>query len=222
MSAQPAADLVEETVVLGGDDLTIARPRDSEALLDDEAFEREEYLPYWAELWPSGLGLARAVAARTLRGARTLELGCGLGLASIAAARAGGRVLATDWSPDAIRLTEANAARNGATVETALCSWAEPAALLERAPWDLVLASDVLYERRNVDLLLGLLPRLVGRTGEVWLADPDRPPAARFVERAGTEWELRSAVASERPRVTIHRLRRAARRRPAPPPSGSS
>jgi predicted nicotinamide N-methyase len=219
---QAAADLVEETVVLGNDDLTILRPRNGEALLDEEAFEREEYLPYWAELWPSGVALARAVAARTLRGARTLELGCGLGLASTAAARAGGRVLATDWSPDAIRLTEANAERNAVTVETALCSWAEPAALVERGPWDLVLASDVLYERRNVDLLLDLLPRLVAPAGEAWVADPDRPPAARFVERAAADWELRSVSAAERPRVTIHRLRKAAGRRPGRGPSGFS
>src|SRR5918992_3722199 len=106
MSSQAALsspDHVEETVPVAGEDLTIARPRDSEALLDEEAFEREELLPYWAELWPSALALARAVAARALRGARTLELGCGLGLVSVAAARAGGRVLATDWSRDSIR-----------------------------------------------------------------------------------------------------------------------
>src|SRR6266487_96280 len=92
-------DFVEEVVVVGDRDLSVLRPRDSETLLREEAFEREELLPYWAELWPSGVALARAVAGRALRGARTLELGCGLGTASVAAALAGGRVLATDWSP---------------------------------------------------------------------------------------------------------------------------
>ncbi len=79
-------DLVEEVVPLGARELVVARPRDSEALLDDHAFEHEEFLPYWAELWPSGVALARALAGRSLRGARTVELGCGLGLPSIAAA----------------------------------------------------------------------------------------------------------------------------------------
>ena len=74
------SDLVEEVVPLHGRDLRLLRPRDAEALLDEEAFEREEFLPYWAELWPSSLALARAIAGRALRGARTLELGCGLGL----------------------------------------------------------------------------------------------------------------------------------------------
>ena len=177
-------DMVEEVVAVDGRDLRLLRPRDSEALLDEEAFEREEFLPYWAELWPSSLALARAIAGRALRGARTLELGCGLGLPSIAAALAGGRVLATDWSADAVELTAANAERNGAGLDTLVCSWTEPDPLLAEAPWDLVLASDVLYERRNADLLLELLPRL---TGEVWLADPGRPPAAPIPRGGGPD-----------------------------------
>src|ERR1700754_1365944 len=173
-------DLVEEVVGIGGRDLCLLRPRDSEALLSDEAFEHEEFLPYWAELWPSGVALARSIAGRALRGARTLELGCGLGLPSIAAAIAGGRVLATDWAPDAIAMTAENAARNDVTIETLVCSWTEPEPLIDRAPWDLVLAADVLYEARNVPVLLDLLPRL---GTQVWLADPGRPPAAGFIEQ---------------------------------------
>src|ERR1700742_4999186 len=102
-------DLVEEVVPLRGRDLRLLRPRDAEALLDEEAFEREEFLPYWAGLWPGLLALARIITGRSLRGARTLELGCGLGLPSIAAALAGGRVLATDWSAEAVAMTAENA-----------------------------------------------------------------------------------------------------------------
>ena len=177
---------MEEIVTLGaGRDLAVLRPRDSEALLDEHAFEHEEFLPYWAELWPSGVALARAVAGRALKGARVLELGCGLGLPSIAAALAGGRVLATDWAPAAIDLLRENARRNRATLETALVRWEAPEALLERAPFDLVLAADVLYERRNVEPLAELLPRL---GGEVLLADPGRPQLEGFLERLGVVW----------------------------------
>jgi predicted nicotinamide N-methyase len=199
------ADLVEEVVPLRGRDLRLLRPRDAEALLDEDAFEQEEFLPYWAELWPSSLALARAVAGRSLRGARTLELGCGLGLASIAAALAGGRVLATDWSPEAVEMTAENAARNGVELETLVCPWSRPAPLLERAPWDLVLASDVLYEPRNVDVLLELLPRL---GADVWLADPGRPPAARFLEVAARDWTIASRRVPELANGAVHRLRR--------------
>jgi predicted nicotinamide N-methyase len=198
-------DLVEEVVPIAGRDLRLLRPRDAEALLDEEAFARDEFLPYWAELWPSSLALARTVAARALRGARTLELGCGLGLPSIAAALAGGRVLATDWSPEAIAMTAQNAERNAAAVETLVCSWAAPEPLLARAPWDLVLASDVLYEARNGEVLLELLPRL---GADVWLADPGRPTAAPFLEAARRDWEISSRRVPELANGAVHRMRR--------------
>jgi predicted nicotinamide N-methyase len=205
VTPQPAADLVEETIPLGSEiPVSLMRPRDSEELLEEEAFEHEELLPYWAELWPSSLALARAVAARSLRGARTLELGCGLGLVSIAAARAGGRVLATDWSAESVRFTAENAERNEVEVETAVVDWAQPRSIVARGPWQLVLGSDVLYERRNVDQMIELLPRLVTPAGEVWIADPGRQTSMEFLERAGRDW-TRSTI--ERDRVEIHRLR---------------
>jgi predicted nicotinamide N-methyase len=201
-------DLVEEVVGIAGRDLALLRPRDAEALLDEEAFEHEEFLPYWAELWPSALALARALGTRALHGARTLELGCGLGLPSLAAAAAGGRVLATDWAPDAVAMTARNAERNGIALETLVCSWTEPDALLERAPWDLVLASDVLYEARNGDALLPLLPLLLAPRGEVWLADPGRPAAEGFFARAADAGlDVVRRRAAELPRGAVYRIR---------------
>jgi predicted nicotinamide N-methyase len=203
--------LIAERIALPGGEVELMRPPDAEALLSEEAFEREEFLPYWAELWASAVALAHDVSMRALRGKPTLELGCGLGLPSIAAARAGGRVLATDWSPDAVRATAANAELNDVEIETLECSWGEPDAIVERAPWPLVLASDVLYERRNVEQLLDLLPRLVDQTGLVLLADPGRVPAERFLAAAPERgWELRSVASPRARRVLIHRLTRTA------------
>jgi len=203
-------DLVEEVVPLRGLELRVLRPRDSEALLDEEAFEHEEFLPYWAELWPSGVALARAVAGRALRSRRVVELGCGLGLPAIAAALAGGRVLATDWSAEAVAMATANAERNGAVPETLVCSWSQAGPLEARGPWDLVLASDVLYESRDVEPLLDLLPRLLRPHGEAWIADPGRPSAARFLERAAAAFEIRTIADAGIPQGGVHRLRRPA------------
>jgi predicted nicotinamide N-methyase len=201
------AALVEEVVPVAGRDLRVLRPRDAEALLDEEAFEHEEYLPYWAELWPSALALARAVGVRALHGAPTLELGCGLGLPAIAAALAGARVLASDWAPDAVAMTACNAELNAARVDTLLCSWTAPEALIDRGPWRLVLASDVLYEARNGEALLPLLPRLVAPQGEVWLADPGRPAAQRFLAAAAEAFEIVARPAAEIPLGAVHRMR---------------
>ena len=183
-------ELEETTVAAGGRELRLLVPPDAEALLDEEAFEREEFLPYWAELWPSGIALADTLAERHVRGRRLLELGCGLGLPALTAALAGATVLATDWSPDAIALLRVNAERNGAALATAVSSWTDAQPELAGAPWDVVLAADVLYERRNGDLLLELLPRL---TDEVLLADPGRPHLKGFLERAATAWTVEQA-----------------------------
>jgi predicted nicotinamide N-methyase len=200
---------VAERVPLPGGEVELARPRDVEALLSEEAFEHEEFLPYWAELWASAVALAHDVSLRSLRGKRTLELGCGLGLPSIAAARAGGRVLATDWSPDAVFATAANAQRNDVRLETLECSWAAPEPLVERGPWDLVLASDVLYERRNAGLMLRLLPQLVGERGLVLIADPQRAAASAFLDHVADQgWVLKTTGTPRSDRVRIHRLRR--------------
>jgi predicted nicotinamide N-methyase len=201
-------DLVEETIGLRGRQLSVLRPRDSEALLDEHAFEHEEFLPYWAEFWPSALALARVLERRELRGAPIVELGCGLGLGALAAALAGGRVLATDWSPDAVAFTAENAERNGIDIETAVVDWTAPAPLLARAPWALVIASDVLYEARNADALLELLPRLTGQRGEVLLADPQRAHAERFLAEGARTWDVHTTAAAESSRAVVHRLRR--------------
>jgi predicted nicotinamide N-methyase len=170
---------VEETFELAGRTLTLLRPPSAEELIDEAAFAVEEFLPYWAELWPSGVALAEHVAARALRGRRVVELGAGLGLPSLAAALRGATVLATDWAEDAVALLAANAARNGIPLNAEVVRWDEP----ERfgTGWDLVLAADVLYEQRNADQLLDLLPRLDAT--EILIAEPGRPFAKEFLSQ---------------------------------------
>ncbi len=114
-------------------------------------------------------------------------------------------MLATDWSPDSVAMTARNAARNEVELATAIYRWDSPPEPLG-APWPLVIASDVLYEARNGDALLELLPRLTAASGEVWLADPGRAPSGRFLEAAAASWRI-DAIPHDGPRhVTVHRL----------------
>ncbi|MGH3000209.1 MAG: class I SAM-dependent methyltransferase [Gaiellaceae bacterium] len=175
--------LIDERLELAGRDLTIVRPPSADELIDEEAFDEDEFLPYWAELWPSGVALARVVAGHDIAGARVLELGAGLGLPSLAAALRGADVLATDWAEDAVALLRDNAARNGIQLRAEWVRWDDPELVLAGAPWDVVLGADLLYEQRNTDLLLDLLPRL---GGELLFAEPGRPFAAAFLAR----WEV--------------------------------
>jgi predicted nicotinamide N-methyase len=164
--------------------VTLLRPPSADELIDEAAFDEDEFLPYWAELWSSGVALAEAVAGLELDGTRVLELGAGLGLPSLAAALRGADVLATDWADDAVALLRANAERNGIRLRVERVRWDEPEPLLAGAPWGLVLGADLLYEQRNADQLLGLLPRL---GAEILLADPGRPFAKPFLAHFDVE-----------------------------------
>jgi len=169
---------LDERIRIGDVELTVVRPSEPEALLDETAFENDEFMPYWAELWPAGLALAEALPV-DLSGRRVVELGCGLGVPSLVAAARGARVTAVDWAEDAIALLRENAARNDLVLEAVRADW--------RAfggAFDLGLAADVLYEQRNVEPLAELLPQLAP---EALVALAGRPHEADFLRRVETE-----------------------------------
>jgi predicted nicotinamide N-methyase len=172
--------LIEDTFELAGRQVTLLRPPNADELIDEDAFDDDEFLPYWAELWRSGIALAEVVSELEVRNKRVLELGAGLGLPSLAAALRGAKVLATDWADDAVALLRANAKRNSIRLRVKRVRWDTPDALLREAPWELVLGADLLYEERNAAQLLELLPQL---GGEILIADPGRPFAKAFFER---------------------------------------
>jgi predicted nicotinamide N-methyase len=193
--------LVETTIELPSTPLRLLQPSESAELPDSGPVEWAPIAPYWSVLWRSGVALAHELDEAPLSGRRVVELGCGLAAPSIVAARAGATVLATDACPEALELVERNARANGVTLETAAVDWHEPAALLRRAPFDLVLAADVLYERASVAVLLELLPHLAP---DAWLADPERPAADAFMAEAERRWTTET---HERGVVRLHRLR---------------
>jgi predicted nicotinamide N-methyase len=193
----------EHRLSLPGGEVRVLQPSEAAELPDDGPVEWAPLVPYWSVLWRSGVALGRSLAAGPrLDGLRVVELGCGLGVPSLVAARAGARALATDGDEEALEMVERNARENGLSVDTALVEWGAGDHLAARAPFDLVLAADVLYERSSAALLLELLPRL-GR--DVLLADPGRPAAQEFLEQAAEHWSVETAA---RDQVQIHRLRR--------------
>ena len=196
-------ELVRQTIDLPRGGLTLLQPREAAELPDDREVEWAPIAPYWSVLWRSGVALAREVEGMELRGRRVLELGCGLGVPSLAAARGGAEALGTDAEPKAIELLERNAALNRVELEAAVVDWSRSEAVVARAPFDLVLAADVLYERAAVAQLLRLLPRLAPAA---LVADPGRPASGAFLERA---WERWAVEARRRGPVTINAIRMA-------------
>lgn len=133
-------------------------------------------------LWPAGLALADEMCTFPVAGKRILELGCGLGLASLVLQRRGADITASDHHPLARSFLAHNAEINGLEpLSFADVPWAGPN--LELGTFDLVIGGDVLYERGHAALLAGFLGHHARRASEVVLTDPGRPHRSHFRAR---------------------------------------
>ena len=160
---------------------SILKPENSDDLIREEDFVKDERLPYWADVWPSSIILAGKLLELKGRGKTALELGCGVGLSTLAATSAGFDVLSTDYYEDALDVTRANVFRNlGTIARTRLVDWRHLP--LDLGTFDLVFASDVLYEKEYAELLPVLLRGLLAPDGIALIADPGRVAAPVFVE----------------------------------------
>jgi len=180
-----------EAVSIDGRIFPILTVRDTNVLLnaiDPADFGIDERLPYWAELWPSSIELARyCLQSRPYRGMRVLELGCGVGLAGIAAAVSGAVVTMTDFEEDALLFARWNAAVNlqsGAmrrNVRIRHMDWRSPGGA---GDFDAVIGSDILYERRSFDPILDVLVGHLTANGCAAFTDPGRRTGVEFGLRA--------------------------------------
>ena len=177
--------LVRETVIVDRRRFLIDRPAESDHLLDHPtiraAFAADEYLPYWTELWPAARMLAKVVLREPAApGLEALEVGCGLGLPGIAALAAGLRVTFSDCDLTALHFAAENARLNGFHEFRLLpLDWRSPPEGL-RVP--VLLASDLIYELRNINPLVALLQKVLLPGGVCLLTDQDRLPAYNLTD----------------------------------------
>ena len=203
---------VERRIDIGGRPVSIWRPPDMESLIDLSAFEADERIPYWADVWESAIVLAEDLAAMNGGGRTLLELGCGLGLPAIVAARAGFTVTATDYEETALEGVRYNADRNAVTgLRTRVLDWRNIPDDL--GTFDLVVAADVLYESHHPAALAATIFRTLAPGGLGLVADPCRAKAAGFAPAAraaglavGKSRARRPRGATDGPHVEIHRL----------------
>jgi ETFB lysine methyltransferase len=176
--------LTPGSMVRGSLTFSILKPANSDDLIREEDFVKDERLPYWADVWPSSLILAGRLLELDGRGKTALELGCGVGLSTLAATKAGFDVLSTDYYEDALDVTRANVFRNlGKLARTRLVDWRHLP--VDLGVFDLAFASDVLYEKEYALLLPVILERVLSPGGLALIADPGRVAAPDFVEACG-------------------------------------
>jgi len=173
-----------EILTIGSENITIAMVKDADKLLDEMLVETTLMLsiPYWAELWESAIALSRYIWENAnIQGETILELGCGLGLVGIVAAKKGAKVLLTDYEDDALLFARYNAMVNSCkNVEFRNVDWRHPN--IGERKFQYILASDVIYERTNWKPVIDILKGHLLNSGEAIISEPNRPNASGFFE----------------------------------------
>lgn len=146
----------------------------------------EEMCPYFGMLWPAGRVLAQYLSARPLpTEKKILEIGCGLALPSLYLAKQGLEVDATDMHPDVPIFLDHNRKLNHVHHPTfTAVDWRNTEASIGSRKWDLILASDVLYDKTQPRTLLGFCMSALAPGGRIVLADPGRSYFHGFLDDA--------------------------------------
>lgn len=213
--------LEERRLDIAGHPFTLFTVKNLDALIDeliladpDDVAVKDERLPYWAEIWPASLALSEAILTGHLLqpAEEVIEIGCGLGLAGMAAKTAGARVLLTDYQPDALRMSELNWLLNfSEEPATALMDWRQPEI---PGRFDTLLASDVAYEERFFQPLIEVFKKLLKPGGQVLLSEPNRSIATKFFDllaASGFFYERRTIKAPSAGKpvaVSVYQIRR--------------
>ena len=172
----------EREWIIEGHSFQLVLPASPDAFLEDTevhaAFDRDEYMPYWAYLWPASIKMVATILRTDWpRDAEVLELGAGIGLPGLAGLRRGLKVTFSDYEPKAVDLALFNARRAGfGHAEGLVIDWRQP----PEKQFPLIWGCELLYEDRNHDPLLSLIKTMLAPGGTAWFVDGGRMRAERF------------------------------------------
>ena len=181
-------------VSVGGLRFRLLAAQDHDALLAATAAGR--HLPFGLILWESAVALAEALLARgsTLAGRTVLELGAGLGLPGMVAARHAAAVVQTDHDPLALQVCARNAELNGLTSRLTfqIADWR---AWDDATRYDIVIGADILYDRDDHADIARTLAATLAPGGIALLSDPMRPDTPTFIERLRADgWSIKTDI----------------------------
>jgi predicted nicotinamide N-methyase len=194
----------ERIAIVGVQDLIIRSLLDRQQFFDpfgeaDRIGISSAAWPLFGLLWPSGAHLAARMALRPVCSTeRILEIGCGLALASLVGHRRGADVTASDCHPLAERFLEENLRLNDLPpMKYRHGHWSVPEALPEcedtsalhtiHGHYDLIIGSDLLYERDANAALAGFIARHSSAAAVVWIVDPNRGNRPAFNRQMAAE-----------------------------------
>ena len=208
--------IIEQEVQLKGSFVKVAVVADSEPLIDQA--EHEDDFPYWAEVWPSAIGLANFIETPNapILGRNVLEIGCGLGLTGIVACRQKRKVIFTDWKIDPLFFAHHNTSLNHCNdlARFIQMDWKSLCFASKTYKFPLILGSDVIYEKKNWAPILKLISNLLTDTGEVILSEPNRTNTSTFFSQLRSkgftyqEFSEPVYLNNKISRIAIYRIRR--------------
>ncbi len=218
---EAVTETIRESVYIDNHHFEIERPVDSDKLFDHpwvrSAYAADEYIPYWATLWPSARMLAKVLVREPWehypQPVKLLEIGCGLGLAGVAGLACGLDVTFTDVDETALLFAATNARINGFSTgyATRTLDFRSPP---NDVKYSVVIGSDLMYEERLVNPLVNLLEAVLAPGGVCLIVDPDRTAARVFkwkLEEAGylvtPEFIRAGEPGGERTKGTLYRIK---------------
>jgi predicted nicotinamide N-methyase len=186
---------VTNTVHFGPVRFAFTRVKDPNRVLDEVAAEEDRrekvgglrnadplHLPYWAELWDSGGGVAQYLVDHFVDGLKNktvLDLGCGQGLAGCVTAALGAKVLFADLESPALLFAQFNAAPLSNHIRTRQLNWQKDHL---GETFDLIVGADILYERAQWVFLEPFWREHLAPGGSIILGEPGRPSGDSFIE----------------------------------------
>jgi 2-polyprenyl-3-methyl-5-hydroxy-6-metoxy-1,4-benzoquinol methylase len=154
---------------------TFLKPAHPEILLDlltEKQFEKDRFLPYWAELWPSTEVLFEIVASMAVpKNLQICDLGCGLGAVAGYLSANGHKLYACDISPEACRYAQANILRYSQNALITCCDWRKSPF---KSCFDMIVAADIIYEKQCMEPVVRFLSESIRPGGSAFIADPRR------------------------------------------------
>jgi predicted nicotinamide N-methyase len=217
---------IRDKVIVEGQTFIITRPDKVDRLVDHPALQAtlgpEEYMPFWADLWPAARMLAKAIVKEAWPAGGdgqplvALEIGCGLGLPGVVALSRGLRVIFSDYDKTALRFAADNAALNGFhNFDVLQMDWRQPP---ENLQVPVILGSDLIYEQAMAEPLAELIQRVLAPAGFCLMGAQDRPATPALLQALGpaglqyTSQPARAGVpGGERYKGNIYRITHSSR-----------
>ncbi len=138
---------------------------------------------YWDRIWPSEVALSEYLIQQffplKLKGKKVLEIGCGVGLAGVVAARLGASTTFSDMVPITLEGVKETCQLNHVTnFDTCTLDWFDPSSLKDT--YDIVIGSEIFYDDKNVPGISNLLQKAINSGGQGIFCDPNRLGLSRI------------------------------------------